>query len=388
MQRTLIIVFLTLSIQSTAQKLIGREQAVELAFSNQRNLQVNALALKQQQELLRGSAPLEDPEVFLEASPYEGMVVGAQQSFALPGAYRSKKALQSERIRLAELQLKGSQYELEREVRLNYLQLQYLTEKQRLLRYQDSIYQSIKLASKRFFDAGQINKLEELQATTQADGVRNELVRVQADLVAEREIFQFFTAYTDSPVIEPIDIYLYLPFPDTTVVSISQEILKQEIAVSVAEWRAERSELLPKLQAGVLFPTTNDYERPVGYQLGVTIPIWRAQNRARVAAAKTGVDIARAQQDLERQRLNAQVRQAVAVYDKERQSLEYFNNVALPQARAIVETSQRLFHGGELNYVESLRNLELAFEIYLSHLETHRAYNESVIQLQYLNGIL
>ena len=75
-------------------------------------------------------------------------------------------------------------------------------------------------------------------------------------------------------------------------------------------------------------------------------------------------------------------------YKRDLQSLRYFNNTALPQAKAIIETSQRLFQGGELNYIESLRNLQNAFAILSNHLETLRSYNEAVIQLNYLNGTL
>ena len=142
------------------------------------------------------------------------------------------------------------------------------------------------------------------------------------------------------------------------------------------------------MQAGVLFPTTSGSQRPIGYQFGLTIPIWRRQNRSRIAAAKTGIEIARAEQELSQQKINAQYRQALSNYQRELQTLGYFNNTALPQARAIVETSQRLFQGGELNYIESLRNLQTAFDIFFDHIDAFRNYNETVIQLNYLNGTL
>ncbi len=91
---------------------------------------------------------------------------------------------------------------------------------------------------------------------------------------------------------------------------------------------------------------------------------------------------------MEIQRLNARYRQASSNLSRELQSLNYYNTVALLQSRAIIEISQRLFQGGELNYIESLRNLITAFEIQTDYLETHRAYNETVIELNYLNGTL
>jgi heavy metal efflux system protein len=181
---------------------------------------------------------------------------------------------------------------------------------------------------------------------------------------------------------------LFVPTSDTSVTNTQQQILQQQITINESQLGVTKASLLPQIQAGVSFPTTREFERPVGAQFGITIPIWRKQNRSQIAAAQTGVELARAQQQLAQQRLNADYRQALANYQREIQSLNYYNSTALQQARAIIETSQRLFQGGELNYIESLRNLQTAFDIFLNHLETHRAYNEAVIQLNYLNGTL
>lgn len=375
---------------ASAQVTITRDEAMGLALKNQRNFKAASLTVQQQQQMLKGSAGLADPNLFLELSPYEPLVVGAGQSFSLPGVYRNRKALQNERIRLAELQLQGTQYDLKREVSISYLQLQYFSERSRLIDRQDSIYQAIKIAAIRFFEAGQINKLEELQAVTQADQVRNELQRNAADLLAESQIFRFYTSLADSFITLPLDIYPFTPVAtsDTGIFNIQQQIFRQQIAISERELKLSRSELLPAFQAGVSFPTTREYERPIGYQFSITIPLWQKQNRGRIAAAKTGIEIAKAQQELERSRLQAQYRQLLMNYQRELNSLAYFQDLALPQARAIIETSRRLFDGGELNYIESLRNLQSAFAIFMDHLETRRALNESVIQLNYLNGTL
>jgi len=386
-----IVLFIIITFYATytqAQFVLTKERAVELALTNQRNLAAANLSIRQQQQLLSGAAALDNPQVTLEASPYEPLIVGVQQSFSLPGVYQKRRALQQERIRLAQLQLQGSQYDLKREVRASYLQLQYLTARIRLLQFQDSVYSAIKASSIRFFEAGQINKLEELTAATQADKVRNDLERGLADLAAEQQIFRFYTAYIDSLVVEPIQVYNFIPSTDTMVTNIQQQLLQQQVVLSQRELRAERAELLPQLNAGVLLPTNSEYEKAVGYQVGVSIPLWRRQNRSRINAAQTGVEIAQAQQALEQQRLQAQYRQAVTNYNRELKSLSYYNTTALPQSRAIIETSQRLFRGGELNYIESLRNLIMAFDIQMEHLETHRALNEAVIEINYLNGTL
>ena len=186
MLRYLVFILLIILIQPVAaQRRITVEEAVGLAMNNQRNLKAANLAVIQQQQLLKGSAGLENPQLQFQLSPYdEGGQVGVQQTISLPAVYRNRKALQNERIRLAQLQLQGSQYELKREVRLGFLSLQYLAERGRMLAYQDSIYQIIKVSATRFFEAGQINKLEELQAVTQAN---SGLTRTQIATALERE---------------------------------------------------------------------------------------------------------------------------------------------------------------------------------------------------------
>jgi len=374
--------------QGYSQRLITLDESVNLAINNQRNLKAANLTVQQQQELLRGAAGLESPQVFGEATPYEPLIFGVQQTLSLPSVYRNRKALQTEQIRLAQLQLQGSQYDLKRDVRLSYLQLQYFSEKRRLLLFQDSIYREIKLAAKRFFDAGQINKLEDLQAASQADQISNELTRTELDMQAESQLLKFYMNVSDSIIVERLQNYVFESSTDTSITNIQQQILRQQIAIGERELKLQRSQLLPEFQGGVSFPTSKEYERLVGYQFGITIPLWQRQNRSRIAAAKTGIEIARAQQELEGQRLNAQYRQTLNQYQRDLQSLSYFNTTALPQARAIMETSQRLFQGGELNYIESLRNLQSAFDIFFNHLDTHRGLNETVIQLNYLNGTL
>jgi outer membrane protein TolC len=384
----LLVLFTSGCFIGLAQRVVTQEEAVNQALANTRNLRSANLTVQQEQQLLRGSAGLESPQLQYQISPYEPGQLGFQQTIGLPSVYRNRRSLQENRIRLAQLQLQGSQYDLKREVRLSYLQLQYFSERLRLLAYQDSIYAAIKAASIRFFEAGQINKLEELQATSQADAVRNELERGRADLEAEWQTFRFYTGYGDSILATSIEVYAFAPTSDTLINNVQQQILGQQVALNQQELAVAKSSLLPELQAAVYVPTVRQFERPFGLQLGVTIPIWRRQNRSRIAAAQTGIDIAKAQQELESSRLQAQYSSAVRGYQREARSLTYYNNTALPQAKAIVETSQRLFHGGELNYIESLRNLQAAFDIFLGHLDTHRAYNEAVINLSYLNGTL
>ncbi|RYY82656.1 MAG: hypothetical protein EOO15_22650, partial [Chitinophagaceae bacterium] len=201
-------------------------------------------------------------------------------------------------------------------------------------------------------------------------------------------ILRFYTAMTDSILVTRFQLDSLTGLADTVGANVQQQILQQQVGIAQRELQLQRSEQGPQFYAGPLFPTTQNYERFLGFQAGISIPIWGRQNRSRIAAGQTAVQMAQAQQELERLRLAARYRQALLNLMRERQSLLYYNQTALPQAQAIMEVSRRLFQGGELNYIESLRNLSTAFDIQSGHIETHRAYEEALIEINYLNGTL
>src|SRR5687767_16023139 len=126
MSRHFGLVFLTIFLYqfSSAQRLLSKEEAIQAALNNQRNLKAANLSLQQQEQLLKGAAGLENPQITAEASPYESLQLGVQQTFSMPGVYKNRKALQNERIRLAQLQLQGTQFDLKRAVLLSYQQVQ------------------------------------------------------------------------------------------------------------------------------------------------------------------------------------------------------------------------------------------------------------------------
>ena len=385
-QITLILIVSHLS--ATAQQLLTESDAIQLALKNGRNINVSSLTLKQQQQLLRGAAGLSAPQLTLEKSPYEPLVAGIQQQFDWPGVYGKRKQLQQARVELAQSSLRLNELDVKRLVRTNYLELQYLNERILQLRTQDSIYKDIKAAATRNFQAGQINKLDELFAASQADRINNELTRAIADQQQQHRILQLLTGVRETIETEKINALTLPASIDSIPANPQLQVLQQQVAVSNRELQLQKASLLPSLNAGLLFPLAKDYDNFVGYQVGVSIPLWRRQNRSRIAAANTGVELALANQQNASLNLQNQLLVNQVNVQKEQASLAYFNNIALQQSNEIIETSRRLFAAGQITYIESLRNITTAFETRISYLETLRNYNQAVIELNYLTGNL
>ena len=382
------LILLVFNFSASGQRLLTGEEAAQLALGNARNINVAHLTLKQQQQLLRGAAGFASPQLTLEQSPYEPLMAGVQQQFDWPGVYGKRKQLQKARVGLAERTLKLNELDIKRMVRTNYLELQYLTARIAQLRVQDSLYKDIKTAAIRNFRAGQINKLDELFAASQADRVTNELTRAVAEQQQQQRILQLLTGLKENIQSEPISELNAPAFMDTIQANPRIEVLQKQVEVNNAELQLEKKSLLPSLNAGVLFPLAKEYDNFLGYQVGISIPIWRGQNKSRIAAANTGVELAEANQQNTLLSLQNQLLVNQVNVQKEHGSLAYFNNIALQQSNEIIETSRRLFAAGQITYIESLRNITSAFETRINYLETLRNYNQAVIELNYLTGNL
>jgi cobalt-zinc-cadmium resistance protein CzcA len=395
MYRLLLIITIVLVAQvAFSQRLVTQQEALNLARSNRINSNPAELELLQQQQLLKSSRGFDNPELEYEIDPYDPMVLGVLMPVRLPSVYASRRGLQKERTKLSELMLSLNQYEINRLVQNTYNEVQYLYARVNLLKQQDSLYQNIKTSAKRYFDAGQINKLEELFASNEANNVRNELERAIIELPAQKRALSYILDFKEDFVVDslrPISTdTILLALLDTVPNAIRVQILQQQITVSQQQVKAERAELMPAVTAGPLFglQKSSDEQRRLGFRVGVSLPLWLNQNRARIRAAQTGVQVAEAQRQRELQELNREFSTTLAQVLKEQKSIQYFTTIANKQAVDITTTALRLFHAGQMNYTETLRNVIIAFQTKANYLEAIRNFNQAVIELKYINGTL
>ena len=386
--------FILLATACFSQQILTRQQATTLASANRVNTDAAQLDVLRQQQLLKGSRGFDNPELEYEIDPYDPMVLGVLMPLRLPNVYASRSGLQRERISLSQLMLQLNQFDVNRLVQNTYNEVQYLYARVNLLQQQDSLYQNIKSAAQRNFEAGQINKLEELFASNEANNLRNELERTLIELPAQKRALSYilnystdfivdsFTAITTDPVL--------LTLLDTISNSIRPQILQQQVVVSQKELKAERAELLPQINTGPLFglQTSASDQRKLGWRVSLSMPLWFSQNRARIQAAQTGVQIAEAQRRRQIQDLNREYTTALSQLFREQKSLQYFTTIANQQAVDITQTALRLFQAGQVNYIETMRNIITAYQTKVNYLETIRNFNQALTELKYLNGSL
>ena len=174
------------------------------------------------------------------------------------------------------------------------------------------------------------------------------------------------------------------------------QLLKQQQAIAAATVEVEKTRLLPNLSVmynngsirgvGADNKTYSGIHRFQSVQLGVGIPIFTAAQKAQINSAKVQQLVAESNYSVGLQSLDTEYKTAQNQYDKFAQTVAYFENTALANARLITTTANQQLFAGNINYLEWVQLVNQATTVRNDYVEAVRNLNEAVIQLNYFNN--
>jgi len=397
-------VFSNINAQS---KQINLKQAIQLALDSNLTVRSSAYSVDAQ-KALKGTA-WDIPKTAIEGqygqfnSYAKDNSFTVSQSFAFPTVYIQQNKLANANVKSSEWQLRTSQLEIATQVKQIYGQLTYLRALQKLHVWQDSLYAGFQHAADLRLKSGETNRLEMLTARSQSMEVKNHLQQVNADIVifkqklqtllnVESEIFIIDTAFVRAE---------FLPQTDSAIVGANPTLglATQQVEVSRIESRLERNRVLPDLSVGYYSQTMQGEQevngvprtfgttdRFTGVQAGITIPLWIAPDIARIKASKIKEKVAKTNAEQYAKSLSGAYNSLLMEFNKYANSLNYYENQALPEANMIIEQSTKSYRAGAMDYLDYVQSLSRALTIKENYLETLNNYNQTIISIEYIIG--
>lgn len=403
---------LMLPVHSSAQDVpaaVTAEQAIDIALQNNGSIQTGNYEIQARQALKRTSFELPRTNVGIMYGQFNSILpdnnITISQDFSLPSVYLNQAKLNQASLESAEQQLAVRKNELVKNVKSSYYQLMYLKEKRKFLLYQDSLYVSFAEATGVKLRTGEANYLENLTAQTQLMEIRNQLALINADIISTEKQLQALLNTNDKivPVEQPLPkLEVALP-ADSSEVSSNPNLglLRKQIGVNHAFLKVERSQLLPVISLGyfnqsltgpgtnragtgdVYYPKSKRFQ---GVQAGVSLPLWYRPYQARITAAKLNERAAESNYRYAERNLEGELAVQWQQVFKYRNSLEYYEKNALPNADVIISNGNIAYREGEVSYLEYLQSLSKALSIKSAYLDNLNFYNQSIITVQYLLG--
>ena len=396
MFRNKLIGFLLLLVSSTvaAQPVLTENEAVKRALANNKNIQAASLQVKQQQELLKSAFNIPNPEFFWESPTGNFYTPSITQSFEFPTVYSNQYRLQKGQIAIAQKEKQLTEAELKYRGKLLYLEIQFSDSLVKQLYIQDTLYEKIKLSAIRQFSAGQIDYLQQIFAETQYGEIHNQYLQSVTRSKSVKAQLQWFTGLKNEFTVEPLTVLVSSQqsslLPDSTVLlsNPSVQLLQQQQLNAKQNIALQKSKALPGLAFGYFNQGERETKWNNRFRFGITLPLWFGQYKSHINAAKTEQQVLQNKQEGIQQELSLQALNAGGEIQAYWQSVQYYQQTGLPKAREVINTSQRFFASGEIDYIGMLRNSNDAFTSYQKYLEAIKNYNLSVINYQYLMGQL
>ena len=379
---------------ASAQLLLSEAEAVARTLANSKNIYAASLQVKQQEQMLKASFNLPNPEFFWE-SPTGNFYTGSiTQSIEFPTVYNNQYRLQKQQVGVAQKEKQVTEAALKYRVKTLYLEAQFNDSMVKQLYRQDTIYENIKLSALRQFNAGQIDYLQQLYAETQYGEIHNQYQQAVSRTRSAKAQLQWVTGMNEVIAVTPLIVFIAPVssdgYPDSSALisNPSIQLLLQQQAAAKQNIALQKSKALPGLALGYFNQGERDSKWFNRFRFGVTIPLWVGQYKGNISAAKTAQEVIQNKQAGLQQDLSAQVINAGSEMQSNWLAVQYYQQTGLQKAQDIITTSRRFFESGEIDFINLMRNNNEAYSIYQKYLQAVRSYNLSVINHQYLMGQL
>ena len=403
--KNIVVVFIWLiSVHLSGQEVINLDKAVEISKANNARLRSDAGLVKYQQAVVNTAYNFAPTQINAELgqfnSAYFDTGLGFSQTFSLPKVYQRRAAAYQQQVKTAEYYLKLSEAEISQQLDQIFMEYNYLTAKENLLKNQDSLYNAFVQKSLLRWQKGETDVLEKTTAEQQKLNISNQLSMIGR--MKEYVVLQLQWYLNDGrkyvPQTDGFSILKYSIFFDSLSLQKHPvlQMAAQEITTARAMTQAEKTALWPELSAGYrnvsIRGTGADNvvyqggDRFSSFQVGVGIPIFQKGIRASIQSAQMMEEVKANMYEAKKSEISAQIQEKYVLYNATMAQLEQYEKSALPNARLIRSVSEQQFSSGQINYLEYVMLTNQAINIESEYLELKRNLNAYIIELHYLTG--
>jgi len=388
-------------------KHIMLQDAVRIALDNNLQIKSSALSVNAQKALKAASWDLGKTNIDIEYGQMNSILkdnsVAVIQSVSFPTVYINQNKLAGAKVTSSEWQLKKSQLEVSSQVKQIYWHLAYLYSKQKLLIYQDSLYNRFLRAAELRAKSGETNRLEMITARSQNLEVKNQLHQNTSDIAIYSRSFQ--NLLNTDIYFMPSDTILKkagnLPDIDSSGIGKNPTLgfIQHQVEVSRREKNLEQSRMMPDFSFGYFSQTIKGIQdvnnipvtfgsgdRFTGIQAGISLPLWIVPYTSKIRAAKINQEIAASDAEYYSRHLSSTYKSLLDEYNKYSGSVDFYEVQAVPEADLIIDQSTRSYKAGALDYLDYVLSLTRALEIRQNYLDALKNLNQTIINIEYITG--
>ena len=161
---------------------------------------------------------------------------------------------------------------------------------------------------------------------------------------------------------------------------------QQQTEVAQAQWKLDRSQWVPSLQAGGFYQTLDHAQPFWGYQVGLGIPLPGSGQGARTKASRLGTEIAMHQLESTQRTVMSAFTQASTQAQQLDQLVAYYETKGEALATSLLTSAHQGYTSGDIDHFAYIQGVDQAYRIRTEHLTALLDRANATLQLRALLG--
>ena len=382
---TVLLALLGLPAVAKAQ-VITLQQAQEMAIKNYPSMRAAHLNIQSQQALLPSAFNLGDTELSTggeeigksNEATYTLIVLRQNLDIFSIGA---KKGLLNQQLKVAEAEGRVVERDLMREVGIDYVNALVARHRTKVYEGLDSVFSDFEKAAKMRYETEATSKLEYISALQQLR--QNGLALRQAQMdedIANRNMNRWLGTETHFLPADSLELSIETPLLNQVP---TIQLANEKVKLTEKQVKAEKAEFLPKLYVQGGSQKIGNNSGYWSYEVGVSMPVFSSERRAKAKAGKLQLEAEKAQQEHTELLLKSELQTLSANNEKWDEQLKYYREVVLPLAGEQQRVAIMSYHQGAIDYIGFIENMKEAAKVQLDYWDVYGEYLTSHIKLLY-----
>ncbi|MBG6188782.1 CusA/CzcA family heavy metal efflux RND transporter [Flavobacterium sp. CAN_S2] len=313
-------------------------------------------------------------------------VFGVQQRFAFPTVYGAQKKVFSSEYEREKANFDIQKNKLSLAVSKSYQHIVYLQHQEKLYHYLDSLYQNFSKASDRRFELGETNYLEKITAQAKFRQIRTKLSQIENDKKAQYELLQSLLQDDEIITINSNSITPLNTFTDTKSKSFYTAYLESVTKNYKSQIELQKQHWLPDINLDYFQGRNNGLSQSLyGFQVGLAVPILFSGQVAKSKVAQLELQSWEQQKQNEEVKIEKFINQKKNELAKHQEAINYYNLYGKKLSDEIIKVGNNSYKHGEIDFFQYIQSLENATTIQVDYLDTILQFNQTQLDLQYLN---
>ncbi len=403
----IIVFFLSMSMFSAkAQtKPLTLEEAIAIAKENNPNLQTGEWKIKLQQAQRKSATEIAKTELGLQYGQNNSIVkndnqYSISQTFPFPTLFAANSALGKTKVESAKLEQLVSENDLIYQVTANYYQLAYLYAHREFFKESDTIFSAFKKSAELRYRTGESTLLESTTAKTQLLETQNKAVGNETEIAITLSQLQILLGVNYA--VDISDKLSRLPVSaDRNSIAHNPGLgyLRQQQEIATKEKSVEVAKMFPDIKLGYFNQSIignqmvdgqdvyfGNGDRFQGFTLGLAVPLFYGSYRSKIKSAEIQKSIALSDLKSFEAQVEGQLQQAYKNYQRYQNTVNYYEQSALPNVKLIEQNGKSAYQSGEIDFQDYLTSLKGVMEIKESYLLAVKNLNQSAAQINHLIG--